>query len=139
MLPPVNWLHVTVAAAAGFAISMIFYSFPVMQEQRKTEAVTNVPHRESGTDSENLLSAILARLVNAFLYCFMLAWFLLLTGISTLGMGLLLLLVILGRVALAPDRWNTAMIKPPRTVRRVDNVRFILMYLIMTGILVFWK
>jgi hypothetical protein len=77
--------------------------------------------------------------VNTFLYAFMMAWFLQLTGISTLGMGLLFLLVALGRAALAPGGWNAAMIDAPRTVRLVDNLRFILMYLVMTGILLFWR
>ena len=137
MLPSVNWLHVTVAAVAGFAISMIFYSLPVMQEQRKKQAMTNA--RESKTDSETLLSAVMSRLVNTFLYSFMLAWFLQLTSITTLGMGLLLLLVIMGRVSLAPRGCDRDMINPPRIVKLVDNVRFILMYVAMTGILMFWR
>jgi hypothetical protein len=139
MFPPVNWLHVIVAAAAAFAISMIFYSLPIIQNQRKAQAVTNASRRESETGSGNLLSAILTRLMNTFLYAFIMAWFLNLTGISTLGMGLLFLLVALGRAALAPGGWNAAMIDAPRTVRLVDNLRFILMYLVMTGILLFWR
>lgn len=139
MLPPVNWLHVIVAAAAAFAVSMIFYSLPIMREQRKKQSMTNAPRRESATGSETLLSAVLTRLVNTFLYAFMLAWFLQLTGISTLGMGLLFLVVAMGRAALAPGGWNAGMTDAPRTVRLVDNVRFILMYLVMTGILMFWR
>ncbi len=139
MLPPVNWLHVIGAAAAGFLISMIFYSLPIMRTQRQAQAATNTPRRESEMGTETLISAILARLVNTFLYSFMLAWFLQLTGISTLGMGLLLLLVILGRVALAPRGWDRDLIDPPPAVKLVDNMRFILMYLVMTGILMFWR
>ena len=139
MLPSVNWLHVIVAAAAGFAVSMIFYSLPMMRTQRKKQAATNVSGNESATGSQSLLSAIVARLVNTFLFCFMLAWFLQLTGITTLGMGLLLLLVAIGRAALAPEGWNPSLIHPPRTVWLVDNVRFILMYIVMTGILMFWR
>lgn len=139
MLPSVNWLHVIVAAVAAFAISLIFYSLPIMQKQRKAQAVMNASPREWETGSETLLSAILARLVNTFLYAYMMAWFLQLTGISTLGMGLLFLLVAMGRAALAPDGWNAAMIDAPRTVRLLDNARFILMYLVMIGILLFWR
>ena len=139
MLPSVNWLHVIVAAAAGFAISMIFYSLPIMQKQRKAQSVMNTSRRESEIASDSLLTAILTRLVNTFLYALGLAWFLKLTGISTLGMGLLLLLVAIGRAALAPEGWNPDLIHPPRTVQLVDNLRFILMYLTMTGILIFWN
>jgi hypothetical protein len=139
MLPPVNWLHVIVAAAAGFAISMTFYSLPIMQNQRKEQSTMKTSHRESEIGSESLLSAIFARLVNTFLYAIALAWFLQLTGISTLGMGLLLVLVAVGRATLAPDRWNVAMVPPPRAVRLAENVRFILMYIVMTGILIFWR
>jgi hypothetical protein len=139
MLPSVNWLHVTVAAAAGFAISMIFYALPIMRTHRQAQAATNVPRRGSDPGTETLLSAILARLVNTFIYSFMLAWFLQLTGITTLGMGLLLLLVILGRVSLAPRGWDRDMINPPHTVKLMDNARFILMYVVMTGILMFWR
>lgn len=139
MLPPVNWLHVIVAAAAAFAISMIFYSLPIMQKQRKAQSVMNTSRRESEIASDSLLTAILTRLVNAFLYALGLAWFLKLTGISTLGMGLLLVAVGMGRAVLAPDRWNAAMVPPPRAVRLLDNVRFLLMYVVMLGILIFWR
>jgi hypothetical protein len=139
MLPPVNWLHVIVAAAAAFAISMIFYSLPILREPRRKQAMKNTSPRGSETGSENLFSAILARLVNTFLYAFMLAWFLQLTGISTLGMGLLFLVVAMGRAALAPGGWNPAMVDAPRAARLVDNARFILMYVVMTGILLFWR
>jgi hypothetical protein len=54
-------------------------------------------------------------------------------------MGLLFLVVAMGRAALAPGGWNPAMVDAPRAVRLVDNVRFILMYLVMTGILLFWR
>lgn len=139
MLPPLNWLHVIVAAAAGFVVSMTFYSLPIMQNERKAQAMANASRNPTDAGSESLLSAVLARLVNTFLYACGLAWFLALTGISTLGMGLILVLVAMGRAGLAPDRWNAAMIPPPRTVRLVDNIRFILMYIVMTGILIIWK
>jgi predicted cobalt transporter CbtA len=135
----VNWSHVLVAAAAAFAISMIFYSLPVMRTQRKAQALTNASHREPETGSETLLSAVMTRLVNTFLYAFMLAWFLQLTGISSLGMGLLFVLVAVGRAALAPQGLNPHLINPPRAARLVDNLRFILVYLVMTGILMFWR
>jgi hypothetical protein len=54
-------------------------------------------------------------------------------------MGLLLLLVAMGRAALAPGGWNPAMVNAPRTVRVVDNLRFILTFLVMTRILMFWR
>jgi hypothetical protein len=139
MLPPLNWLHEIVAAAAGFAVSMIFYSLPIMQNQRKVQSLANVSRRELESGSESLVSAILARLVNTFLYACGLAWFLALTGISTLGMGLILVLVAMGRAGLAPEGWNGAIQNAPRTVRLVDNLRFILMYIVMTGILIFWR
>src|SRR5512133_1835914 len=139
MLPPLNWLHVIVAAAAGFAVSMTLYSLPIMQNQRKAQPVANASRNQTETSSENLLSAILARLVNTFLYAIGLAWFLALTGISTLGMGLILVLVAMGRAGLAPEGWNGAVRNAPRTVRLLDNLRFILMYIVMTGILIFWR
>ncbi|SRR6266498_1857700 len=139
MLPPLNWLHVIVAAAAGFAVSMSFYLLPIMQKERKAQSMTSVSRNTAEVRSDNLVSAILARLVNTFLYACGLAWFLKLTGISTLGMGLILVLVAMGRARLAPEGWNGAIRNAPRIVRLVDNLRFILMYIVMTGILIFWK
>ncbi len=139
MLPPLNWLHVIVAAAAGFAVSMSFYLLPIMQKERKAQSMTSVSRNTAEVRSDNLVSAILARLVNTFLYACGLAWFLKLTGISTLGMGLILVLVAMGRAGLAPEGWNGAIRNAPRIVRLVDNLRFILMYIVMTGILIFWK
>jgi Protein of unknown function (DUF1761) len=139
MFPPVNWLHVCVAAAAGFSISMIFYSLPIMQKQRSDQLATNTSQSESGINSGNLLSAILTRLLNTFLYAYMLAWFLNLTGITTLSMGLLLVIVAMLRAAFTPEGWNRAMLNQPRIVKLVDNMRFILMYVVMTGILLFWR
>lgn len=139
MLPPLNWLHVIVAAAAGFAVSLTFYSLPIMQNARKQRVTPNASRRELDSGSETLMSAILARLVNTFLYAIGLAWFLALTGISTLGMGLILVLVAMGRAGLAPEGWNGAIRNAPRTVRLLDNLRFILMYIVMTGILIFWR
>jgi hypothetical protein len=139
MFPSLNWLHVIVAAAAGFTTSMIFYFLPIMQNQRKEQAMVNISRHETETGSESLLSAILTRLVNTFLYACGLAWFLKLTGISTLGMGILLVLVAMGRAGLAPEGWNGALRHAPRAVRLVDNLRFILMYIVMTGILIFWR
>jgi hypothetical protein len=130
---------VIVAAVAGFAVSMTFYSLPIMQHQRKAQAMANTSRHPSEAGSESLLSAMLARLVNTFLYACGLAWFLALTGISTLGMGLILVLVAMGRAGLAPEGWNGTIRNAPRTVRLVDNLRFILMYIVMTGILIFWK
>jgi len=139
MLPPLNWLHVIVAAAAGFAVSMTFYSLPIMQNARKQRVTPNAARHELDSGSETLVSAILARLVNTFLYAIGLAWFLTLTGIFTLGMGLILVLVAIGRAGLAPEGWNGAVRNAPRTVRLLDNLRFILMYIVMTGILIFWR
>lgn len=139
MLPPLNWLHVIVAAAAGFAVSMTFYSLPIMQNARKAQVVANTSRNQLDVGSESLVSAILARLVNTFLYAIGLEWFLALTGISTLGMGLILVLVAMGRAGLAPEGWNGAVRNTPRTVRLIDNLRFILMYVVMTGILIFWR
>ena len=126
MFPSVNWLHVLVAAAAGFAVSMTFYCLPIMQKLRDGQA-------------ENLTSAILSRVWNTLLYAYAFAWILSLTIISPLLIGVILVLVGMLRAAFTPDGWNRNMINQPRNVRLVDNVRFILMYLVMTGILVFWR
>lgn len=139
MLPPLNWFHVIVATAAGFTVSMIFYSLPIMQNQRKAGRVINDSRSAPESGSDSLPTAILARLVNTFLYACGLAWFLKITGTSTLGMGLILVLVAMGRAGLAPEGWNGAFRNSPRTVRLVDNARFILMYIVMTGILIFWR
>ena len=135
MLPHVNWLHVIVSAAAGFAISMIFYSLPIMQKVRSERAQA----KTHPSKSETLSSAIMKRLVNTFLYAFMLAWFLDLTGITGLGMGLVVVIVGMLRAAFAPGGWNEDMIGLPRNVRLVDSARFILMYVVMAGILIFWR
>ena len=139
MLPSVHWLPVIVSAAAGFAISMIFYFLPLMQKVRSGQTVTNTSRNGSGSGSENLLSAILKRLWNTLLYAYAFAWILSLTSISPLLMGGILVLVGMLRAAFTPDGWNRDMIGQPRTVRLVDNARFILMYVVMTGVLIFWK
>ena len=139
MLPPVHWLPVIVSAAAGFAIIMIFYFLPLMQKVRSGQTVTNTSRNGSGSGSENLLSAILKRLWNTLLYAYAFAWILSLTSISPLLMGGILVLVGMLRAAFTPDGWNRDMIGQPRTVRLVDNARFILMYVVMTGVLIFWK
>ena len=139
MLPSVDWLAVIVAAAAGFAISMIFYSLPVMQRQRSQEAAANKSQSEIGGRSKSLFSEISQRLLNTFLYAYAFEWLITQTGISTLGMGILLVFVGMLRAAFTPEGWNRDMIAQPRNVRLVDNARFILMYIVMVGILLFWR
>lgn len=131
MFPPVTWLHVAVAALAGFAVSMTFYSLPIMHAAREADA--------SVSRSQNLSSAILSRLLNTFVYAFAFEWIILQAGISTLGMGILLVLVGMFRAAFTPEGWNRDMISQPRAVKLLDNMRFILMYVVMVGILLFWK
>jgi len=126
MFPSVNWLHVSVAAGAGFTVSMIFYCLPSMRKLRDGQA-------------ENLVSAILNRLWNTLIYAYAFAWILSLTNVSPLFMGVILVVVGMLRAAFTPEGWNRDMISQPRNVRLVDNARFILMYLVMTGILVFWR
>lgn len=126
MFPSVNWPHVLAAAAAGFAVSMSFYCLPVMRKLRDGQA-------------ENPASAILKRVWNTLLYAYTFAWVLSLTNIPPLFMGIILVLVGMLRAAFSPDGWNRNMLNQPRNVRLVDNARFILMYVVMTGILVFWR
>jgi len=127
MFASVNWLHIIFSGAAGFTVSMIFYFLPIMQKVR-------------GEQDKNLTSAILMRLWNTMMYAFAFAWILSLTKtISPVIMGVILLLVGTLRAAFTPDGWNRDMIGQPRAVRMVDNARFILMYLVMTGVLIFWK
>ena len=139
MFPPVNWLHVTVAALAGFAVSIAFYSLPIMREARSEQAGSETTRGESANRSESLSSAVFSRLLNTFMYAFAFEWIIIQTGISTLGMGILLVLVGMFRAAFNPDGWNRDMIGQPRMTRLVDNIRFILMYAVMAGILLFWN
>lgn len=139
MLPPINWMHVTVAALAGFAVSMIFYSLPVMRSARNQQTEADTARGESASRLENPSSAIFSRLLNTFMYAFAFEWIILQTGISTVGMGILLVLVGMFRASFTPDGWNRDMIGQPRNVKLLDNIRFILMYVVMTGILLFWK
>jgi len=139
MFPPVNWLHVTVAALAGFAISMIFYSLPIMRAARSRQTEADATKRESVNRSEGLFSAVSSRLFNTFAYAFAFEWIILQTGISTVGMGILLVLVGMFRAAFTPEGWNRNMVDQPRAVKLLDNTRFILMYVVMAGILLFWK
>jgi hypothetical protein len=89
--------------------------------------------------AENPASAILKRVWNTLLYAYTFAWVLSLTNIPPLFMGIILVLVGMLRAAFSPDGWNRNMLNQPRNVRLVDNARFILMYVVMTGILVFWR
>jgi len=73
------------------------------------------------------------------MYAFAFEWIILQTGISTVGMGILLVLVGMFRASFTPDGWNRDMVGQPRNVKLLDNIRFILMYVVMTGILLFWK
>ena len=129
MFPHINWLSVIASAAAGFAISMIFYFLPIMQKQRTA----------SHGASENLTVVVLKRLWNTLLYAFAFAWVLSLTNILPMVMGVLLVMVGMLRAALTPEGWNRDLVGQPRTVRLVDNTRFILMYVVMTGIVLVWK
>jgi len=88
---------------------------------------------------ENLAAAILNRLWNTLIYAYAFAWIPSLTNISPLFMGVILVSVGILRAAFTPEGWNRDMIGQPRNVRLVDNTRFILMYVVMTGILIFWK
>jgi hypothetical protein len=139
MFPPVNWLHVTAAALAGFTISMIFYSLPIMRAARSEHSEADKPQGESASRPEKISTAILSRLLNTVLYAYAFEWIILQTGISTMGMGILLVLVGMFRAAFTPEGWNRDMIGQSRAVRLLDNLRFILMYVVMTGILFFWK
>lgn len=139
MFPPVNWLHVTVAALAGFTISMIFYSLPAMRSARNGQTEADTTRGESTNRSGDFSSAVFSRLLNAFMYAFAFEWIILQTGITTMGMGVLLVLVGMFRAAFTPDGWNRDMVAQPRKVKLLDNIRFILMYVVMTGILLFWK
>lgn len=139
MFPPVDWTHVTVAALAGFAISMFFYFLPLMRAARGAQTEANSARGETVSRSESLSSAVFSRILNTFMYAFAFEWIILETGISSLGMGILLVLVGMLRAAFTPDGWNRHMIGQPRAVKFLDNLRFILMYVAMAGILLFWK
>lgn len=139
MFVSINLYHVIVAAIAGFGVGVIFYSLPTLRNRRTGQSALYEHLHGAGGDGHKSLPAMMKWFWNVLINSYVLAGIFNLTGTTTLGMGLVLGLVIFLRSAFTFSGWNTVPAKELFTVRLIDNIRFLLMQIVMITILTFWK
>jgi Protein of unknown function (DUF1761) len=139
MLPSVNWLYVIVAAVVGFIIGMIFYLPPVMGDRWRgwIMAYTHLSESEVGSSNPGLM--LLKWFVTVLLNSYVLAGLFSMTGITTLGTGLMLAVVAWLGFAFTLSSWDVIFAKQPTAIWLTNNVGFLLMQVAMTVVLVLWK
>jgi Protein of unknown function (DUF1761) len=139
MLPSVNWLHVIIAAITGFIIGMIFYLPPLMGNRWRGWIMAYAHLSESEVGSSNPLLMLLKWLVTVLLNSYVLAGLFSMTGMTSLGMGLMLAIVAWLGFAFTLSSWDVIFAKQPIAIWLTNNAGFLLMQIAMTIVLILWK